>query len=128
MGKAGYDKNQERKSLLNSFGKTLARRSKSCCELCGEGDQKLEVYELEPAPKEPELERSYFICETCKQELSLKNLNPNYWRFLSETIWSEIPVIQAQSVLLLRKLSVDNQWATDLQEQMYLSEDTESLL
>jgi len=127
MGK-GYDKNQERKELLNNFGRQLVRRSKSCCELCGEGDQKLEVFELEPESRKPEFERVYFICETCKSELSKKVVSNSYWRFLSETVWSEIPVIQAQAVLILRRLSEKEQWASDLLEQIYLTDGVEELL
>lgn len=126
MGK-GYEKNQERLQVLNSFGKILVRRSKSCCELCGSSDSSLSIFEYNPE-KEASIDRCFFICKTCKEELSQKKMDSDYWRFTSSSMWSEVPVVQAQVYSLLQVLSKDNQWATDLLDQFFLSEDVSRFL
>lgn len=122
------DQHNDRKNLLSSFGKQLTRRAKSSCELCSEGDTKLHVYEFNKKIKDPVFENLLFICDSCVNEIDKKNLDANYWRFLMETVWNEEPIIQAQAVTTLRKLSESEQWATDILDQIYLSEEVEELL
>ncbi len=124
----GLDKHKERQQLLSSFGKQLTRRAKSCCELCSQNDVKLSVFEFNENIKEVVFENLLFICETCENELNKKKYDSNYWKFLLETVWSEEPIIQAQAVVILKKLSIDNQWATDILDQVYLSPEVEELL
>ena len=124
----GLEKHQERLRQLSLYGKDLTRRSRSCCELCGSAGQKLSIYELEPIPKDPEFERCLFLCDDCRTPLTNpKQLDPERWRFLSETIWSEIPIVQALAARILDALSRRERWAADLLEEAYLEEEVEAL-
>ena len=124
----GLEKHQERLRQLSLYGKDLTRRSRSCCELCGAAGEKLSIYELEPIPKDPEFERCLFLCDDCRTPLkNPKQLDPERWRFLSETIWSEIPIVQALAARILDALSRREGWAVDLLEDVYLEEEVEAL-
>ena len=120
----GLEKHRERLRKLSLFGKDLTRRARSCCELCGQSGAKLSIYELAPVPKEPEFERCVFICESCSEQLeNPKKIVPDYWRFLTETIWSEVPAVQILSARILDRLSRTETWAGDILDEAYLDED-----
>lgn len=120
----GLQKHQERVAALNSFGKELARRAKSKCEVCEDAGVPLAVYEVGPEPKEPELEKCVFACERCRTALDepKKKLEPNEWRTLGNTIWSEVPAVQVAVVRLLRRIAPDGDWARESLEEAYLEE------
>lgn len=120
----GLEKHQERQRQLSLFGKDLTRRARSCCELCGTSGAKLSIYELAPIPKEPEFERCVFICELCSGSLdNPKQLVADYWRFLSQTIWSETPAAQVLAARILDFISRSETWAGDILEEAYLDEE-----
>ena len=124
----GFDRHQERKSELSSFGKNLVRRSGSSCELCGSSGIQLSIYELPPVPKDPDYDRCIFICENCLDQLdNPKNINADHWRCLNNTIWSETAVIQALSIRMLKKISIDNSWAEELLDQVYPDPEVEEM-
>ena len=117
-----YDDNQERIATLNSFGKDLARRCKSCCELCGKNDS-LSIYEVPPV-KDPDIEKCIMICDICKEKINdTKNINEHHWHCLNESAWSEIPAVQVMAWRLLKRLEAEP-WAQDLAEQLYLDDET----
>jgi protein PhnA len=119
MGK-GYDKNQERKSDLSSFGKNLVRRSGSSCEMCGDHGVTLGIYELPPVPSTPDYDRCLFVCNECRDQLdNPRKLKVDHWRCLNNTVWSETAVIQALSIRLLKKIAKDHSWAEELLEQVF---------
>lgn len=116
----GYDKNQERKSELSSFGKNLVRRSGSSCELCSSSGVTLGIYELTPVPSTPDYDRCIFICEDCREQLNNpKNIKADHWRCLNNTLWSETAVIQALSIRMLKKIAERHSWAEELLDQVY---------
>ena len=59
----GYDTNQARQQTLSLFGKDLARRSKSTCELSGVSGVALNIYEIPPVLDDPEFDRCLFLSE-----------------------------------------------------------------
>ncbi|MGB0387049.1 MAG: phnA protein [Ardenticatenaceae bacterium] len=122
----GYQRHQERVKAVSSFGRDLARRSGSCCELCGASGVKLVVFEVPPVPEEPEYERCIFICETCKGQIDKpKKMDPRHWLCLYSTIWSEVPAVQVMAVRLLRQLPASESWAADVLDQAYLEPETQ---
>ena len=122
----GYQKNYERMSTLFRFGRDLARRAKSKCELCGQSGVPLHVVEVSPLPEEPEFASCIFICETCQTELEHpERLDRHHWRCLYESVWSDVPAVQVTAVRLLQRLALDERWAADLLEQVYLQPDVE---
>lgn len=117
----GRDEHQARQSELNSFGKDLAKRCKSKCELCAENTA-LQIYEVPPVA-DPEFEKCIMICEACKEQVEgPKKINVNHWYCLNETAWSEVPAVQVVVWRLLNKLSSES-WAADLKDQLYLDEE-----
>ena len=120
----GLEKHQERQRQLSLFGKDLTRRARSCCELCGTSGAKLSIYELAPVPQEPEFQRCLFLCGSCTEPLnSPKKLAPDYWRFLSEAIWSEIPIVQVLAARILDYIGRKESWASEILEEAYLDEE-----
>lgn len=115
----GYQKHKERLEALTLFGRDLARRSKSHCELCDTSGVKLVIYEVAPIPDDPDYDHCIFVCETCQAQLdNPKRLNADHWRCLYESIWSEVPAVQVTAVRVARQLNTD--WANDLLDQLYL--------
>ncbi|GAA6135782.1 hypothetical protein NBRC116188_25720 [Oceaniserpentilla sp. 4NH20-0058] len=120
----GADKHQGRINELNSFGKDLARRSKSHCELCANHGVKLFVHEVPPLSKQPEFEHCIFICETCQSQINKpKTLDINYWHCLHSSIWSEVPAVQIMAVLVAKSIAEKADYAAELLDQIYLDED-----
>ena len=116
----GFQDHRNRLAALNYFGKDLARRSGSKCELCGAGGP-LQAYELPPAPAEPDFYRCAFLCGDCADAIgSPQRANAERWRCLNNSVWSEVPAVQALAVRLLRDLSKSEPWAAELLEQVYL--------
>jgi protein PhnA len=116
----GLEEHKARQDELNYLGKDLARRAKSSCELCGDSTS-LFIFEVPPV-KEPSLETSLMICESCGEELKhTDKLNPNHWFGLQERIWSEVPAVQVMAWRLLQELKSET-WAQDLLDQVYLED------
>ncbi|WP_432204341.1 PhnA protein [Cetobacterium somerae] len=125
----GYDQHMERKNKVNSFGRELTRRAKSKCELCEATGVSLSVFEIPPIKEEPEVERCIFICEDCKNKLErIKKSKENDFRFLSSSIWSEVDIVRAFSILLLREMAKKYSWAELISDDLYVDEDTEKLI
>ncbi|PIQ23998.1 PhnA domain protein [bacterium (Candidatus Blackallbacteria) CG17_big_fil_post_rev_8_21_14_2_50_48_46] len=111
---------EARKAELQAFGKDLAKRAKSRCEIC-QASTSLEIYEVPPV-KDPEFEKCVMICETCLEQLeNPEAIEPNHWRCLNEAVWSETPAVQVLAWRQLQNLQ-EQGWAQDLLEQVYLDE------
>jgi protein PhnA len=119
----GSEKHQARLSELNSFGKDLARRCKSHCELCDTHGMKLVIHEVPPVPKQADFEHCIFICEKCQEQIEKpKALDINYWHCLHTCIWSEVPAVQVMAVLMAKRISEKADFAEELLDQVYLEE------
>lgn len=124
----GYQANQERRGILTSFGKELARRSRSKCELCEAAGVALAVYEVPPEPSgDPEIERCVFICDNCSnQSENPKRFQPGeHWRCLAQTVWSETPAIQVLATRLLKRQEKSQAWAREALDGLFLDEELE---
>ncbi len=108
---------------LSAFGKDLARRSKSKCELTGASGIPLHIYEIPPVADEPQLSRCIMICEQAIDQIKQPSLIiADQWRHLGELIWSDTPAIQIMAYRLLKYISHRDQWARDILEEAYLDE------
>ena len=124
----GYDQNQERRQALSLFGKDLARRAKSRCELTRTSGVSLLTYEIPPVPGEPAFERCLLVSEDVFQQLTHpESLRPGEWRHLREVIWSEIPAVQAMALRILRRLAASEPWAREVVEETFLEPGVEAL-
>ena len=124
----GLDQHRQREDILNSFGKDLARRAKSHCELCDADGVKLITHEVAPIPAEPDFDHCILVCETCKEQLdNPKRIDPNHWRCLNSSVWSEVSAVQVTAVRMLNSLT-EQPWAQELNEQIYLAPEIEAWL
>ena len=108
---------------LSSFGKDLARRAKSKCELSGASGVPLHIYEIPPAPAEPDPERCLMLSENVIDQLNKPSLIiPDQWRGLGELIWSEIPAVQIMACRILTHIAKEENWAQDILDEAFLDE------
>ncbi|RRJ83937.1 phnA protein [Aestuariirhabdus litorea] len=123
----GLDKHRARQELLSALGKDLARRARSCCELCEASGVKLVTFEVEPVPLEPEFERCLLLCETCREQLANpKRVQPDHWRCLGRAVWSTEPVVQVAAVRMARQLAARHDWAQELLDPLFLEPEVEA--
>lgn len=95
-------------------------RSGGKCELSGREGELL-VYKVSPenAPEnELLIERKLIEQIENRQELSGEN-----WRFLTDSMWSEVPAVQVLSWRLLNRLR-NEAWAAEALEILYLDDET----
>jgi len=124
----GYNKNKARLDEVRSFGRQLARRSKSRCELCEANQVRLDPVEVLPLPEEPDPEKCAMLCERCAEASRGAKLGDKaQWRFLEGTVWTECAPAQVIAVRVLRKLASDGgTWATDTLDALYLDPEIEA--
>lgn len=123
----GFDKHQERQAALASFGRDLARRAGSKCELCERGGLALRVYEVPPAPREPDIDACLFLCDECREQIERpRSLQPERWRFLVNTVWSETPAAQVMAARLLGAIGRGEAWAREALSEAHFDEEIEA--
>ncbi|EGG99312.1 Alkylphosphonate utilization operon protein PhnA [gamma proteobacterium IMCC2047] len=100
----------------------LHTRSHSKCELCSAPDN-LAVYEI-PPNSSGGVDQSILICDTCQDQIqNPANLDPNHWRCLNDSMWSQIPAVQVMAWRMLNRLRSEG-WPQDLLDMLYLDEET----
>lgn len=96
----------------------LNKRSNGTCELCG-ATENLKQFDVLPTRK-GDLDESIFACATCIDQIeNADKMDPNHWRVLNDSMWSEHIPVQVVSWRMLNRLK--NQ---ELVEQMYMDDDT----
>lgn len=121
-----YDDHKARQNVLTSFGKELVRRSGAHCELCDCSGEKLQVHEAAFDNEFTDADHCIFICDTCKAQLeNPKRMNVDHLRCLNNSVWSDLPVAQALSLRLLKRIAPTTPWAAALLEEAYFDEDIE---
>lgn len=122
----GLDKHQNRISELNVFGKDLARRARSHCELCDASGVKLNTFEVAPIQATPDFDDCILICDICTEQLNNpKRIDADHWRCLNKSMWSEVAIVQVTAMRMLRVLAEKHDWAEDLNEIAYLESEVE---
>jgi protein PhnA len=81
----------------------LQLRSLNSCELC-RFTENLNIYTLQPS-KGGNLLDSIYACDKCISQIEDPSLiQPNHWRCLNESMWSEFPVVQVISWRMLNRV------------------------
>jgi len=87
------------------------------CALCS-ADAPLTAYPVSGGPEGASVE----LCDTCITQIEGEP-DPNHWRCLSSSMWSEDTATQVLAARMLNRLS-DHDWARDLSDQLWLDDDT----
>jgi hypothetical protein len=114
----GYNTNRERQDLVNSFGKTLAKRATFRCEWC-DGTDNLRVWDHRP-DAEPTTETLALLCEACRELAKGKKGDEMRLHSLRNALWSDIPAISegAARVLALSR----EPWVREAIEESLIDE------
>ncbi len=105
-----------------SIEKALHARSQSRCELCGAAEP-LTVYKVPPGLNDS-ADESVLICGVCSEQIENPDaVNPDHWRCLNDSMWSQIPAVQVMAWRMLNRLS-DQGWPQALLDMLYLDQDT----
>ncbi len=100
----------------------LQDRSGFCCEMC-KSVNNLKSYDLPNSPNDIN-ETNVLLCETCLSQIENPDtIDPNHWRCLNDSMWSEFPAVQVLSWRMLNRLKAEG-WPQDLLDMLYLDEDT----
>jgi len=95
----------------------LKERSGGVCELCG-ATEDLAVYEV--APSDGSAEQSVLLCATCREQIeNPEKTDPNHWRCLNESMWSQVPAVQVMAYRMLKRIAAEG-WPQDLLDMLYL--------
>jgi protein PhnA len=104
-----------------SLERELKKRAENKCELCG-NEEHLQMYTLAPAKSES-LTTSLITCKTCVSQIEdPETTDPNHWRCLNDSMWSEHQAVQVTAWRMLSRLRKEG-WPQDLLDMMYLEED-----
>jgi len=102
--------------------KDLQDRSQLSCELC-KATEALTMYTVQPS-KKINLTDSIYACQTCVSQIEDSSLiNPNHWRCLNDSMWSEFLPVQIMSWRMLNRV-LSAGWSQDLLDMMYLDEES----
>lgn len=104
---------------------TLLERSNNSCELCT-SKHELKQYNIPPSLSE-NVANVVLVCTTCLDQIEEKvEMNPNHWRCLNDSMWSEHVAVQIMAWRMLQRLRNEG-WPKDLLDMMYLEEDALAL-
>lgn len=104
-----------------SLSRELSKRCSNMCELCS-SDGDLDTFIVSPRSGS-KTEDTIAVCGNCKSQIdNPESMDPNHWRCLNDSMWSQEPAVQVVSYRILHNLKRTD-WAGDLIDMMYLEED-----
>ena len=104
---------------------TLQERSNNTCELCTSAEG-LSQYVIQPSLNES-VDNSLLVCSACLSQIEGNaDMDPNHWRCLNDSMWSEYSAVQIMAWRLLQRLRNEG-WPKDLLDMMYLDEEALAL-
>ena len=104
---------------------TLQERSNNTCELCA-SSQELSQYTIPPSLNE-NVANDVLVCKVCLNQIEGKtDMEPNHWRCLNDSMWSEHVAVQIMAWRMLQRLRNEG-WPQDLLDMMYLDDEALAL-
>ncbi|RTE53784.1 PhnA protein [Arenibacter aquaticus] len=104
-----------------SIKRDLEKRSNGQCELCTATDN-LTVLEVQPV-KNGGLDGNLLVCETCREQIENPDkTDPNHWRCLNDSMWSEHTPVKVLAWRMLSRLKSEG-WPQDLLDMLYLEDE-----
>lgn len=105
-----------------SLQRDLNTRANNQCELCATTEN-LNAFPVEKAPTD-DANGHALICQTCQTQIeNADQRDPNHWRCLNDSMWSQVPAVQVLAWRMLHRLRGEG-WTQDLLDMMYLEEET----
>ena len=99
----------------------LKERSGNKCELCA-AENNLKVYEVPPVSVGG-IDGSLLACDVCIHQIENPDAtDPNHWRCLNDSMWSEYDSVKVIAWRMLSRLKAEG-WPKDLLDMMYLEDD-----
>ncbi|SMC34894.1 PhnA domain-containing protein [Cellulophaga tyrosinoxydans] len=99
----------------------LKERSGNKCELCA-AENNLKVYEVPPVSVGG-IDGSLLTCDVCIHQIENPDAtDPNHWRCLNDSMWSEYDSVKVIAWRMLSRLKAEG-WPKDLLDMMYLEDD-----
>ena len=103
----------------------LQDRSNSQCELCT-SPENLKQYTIPPSLNE-NVANDILVCKTCLDQIEgTVEMDPNHWRCLNDSMWSEHVAVQIMAWRMLQRLRNEG-WPKDLLDMMYLDDEALAL-
>ncbi len=103
----------------------LQERSNNICELCS-ATKGLQQYTIPPSLNE-NVANDILACKTCLDQINGETeMDPNHWRCLNDSMWSEHVAVQIMAWRMLQRLRNEG-WPKDLLDMMYLDDEALSL-
>jgi protein PhnA len=103
------------------MSQTLIERANSICEICEQPVENINAYTIAPKSAD-DAANQVALCNICNESILNNNYdNPNHFRTLVSSIWSEVPAVQVLSYKILEKLKA-NDWAAEALDGAYLEE------
>lgn len=99
-----------------SLERTLQKRSNNCCELCA-NTEKLSIYEVPNATN-----LAVYVCNLCLSQMKdTDSIEPNHWRCLNDSMWSEHDAVKVITWRMLHRINAD--WTQDLLNMFYIEDE-----
>ncbi|MCG8311877.1 MAG: PhnA domain-containing protein [Pseudomonadales bacterium] len=99
----------------------LIERSNGVCELCG-ASENLAVFAV-PPNSDGSVDQSLYLCTICTSQIENPDqVDPNHWRCLNDSMWSQVPAVQVLAWRMLHQLAAEG-WPQELLEMLYLEDD-----
>ena len=99
----------------------LKERSGNKCELCA-AENNLKMYEVPPVSVGG-IDGSLLACDVCIHQIENPDAtDPNHWRCLNDSMWSEYDSVKVIAWRMLSRLKSEG-WPKDLLDMMYLEDD-----
>jgi hypothetical protein len=120
-------KRPKQRAAVGVLGKALTRRSRGRCELCESRDEP-RLYELDPFPTDPDVERTLMACARCRRWLDDEEIVEMEAHFLSGAVWSEEKSVRlAAGRMLLFSRDPEDPWILDALEAVDIDPATREL-
>ncbi len=104
-----------------SIDREIEKRSGNACEICA-ATENLSIYSV-PPNGDGDLNKSIHACATCIEQINdADKIDPNHWRCLNDSMWSEVSAVKVVAFRMLTKMIAEG-WPQDLLDMIYLDED-----
>lgn len=99
----------------------LEARSESKCELCG-SEKELQAYQIKPMTTGG-IDENILACAVCSDQIdNPETTDPNHWRCLNDSMWSEFDGVKVIAWRMLNRLKKEG-WPQGLLDMLYLEDD-----